>query len=443
MNHRDKLQKFSIRKYAVGTFSTLIATLVFLGTHTDQAHASENANATVEKAKTNTDTQATRDINSSQNDAITIQNDQTSDQAAEINKQSKQDDKITTEKNTLETQTSKKEITNSTSSPIIEKIEESPTVGKDEKNKELEKKSSLNVEKESSNQSKQSVEYSNSKSSKQLADNPDMLQASKVDNVQKSDSNNVSKLTNLTNEIQSKLPEVETLEPSNPHIEEAKKLIVESHHIIQSSDVSQQSLLDLAKRLERTRNSLANVITRFQSGKRDPRNGQQIDKGTNFRFTTLNGRWNAGRNVIVYQRNYASLPDGRALGTGQQVNGVENITSRKTVMRAYYKHEGNSKYLVYDVFFNNDGVNFIPPGSQHRLGMALLLPYKVMKLNSDGSFASDSVRNLSYAAYERRSGRNSLLSESPSDFIIDPDNSTQMIDMLRSNGSTSNRTDES
>lgn len=101
MNHRDKLQKFSIRKYAVGTFSTLIATLVFLGTHTDQAHASENANATVEKAKTNTDTQATRDINSSQNDAITIQNDQTSDQAAEINKQSKQDDKITTEKKIL------------------------------------------------------------------------------------------------------------------------------------------------------------------------------------------------------------------------------------------------------------------------------------------------------------------------------------------------------
>ena len=51
MNYRDKLQKFSIRKYAVGTFSTLIATLVFLGTHTDRAHASENTNAAVEKAQ--------------------------------------------------------------------------------------------------------------------------------------------------------------------------------------------------------------------------------------------------------------------------------------------------------------------------------------------------------------------------------------------------------
>ncbi|KAA2282603.1 YSIRK-type signal peptide-containing protein [Staphylococcus sp. GDX7P459A] len=433
MNHRDKLQKFSIRKYAVGTFSTLIATLVFLGTHTDQAHANENTNATVEKAQQNTEPQASRDNNSNPNDAITIQNDQTSDQAAEINKQSKENDNITTEKNTIETQTSEKEITNSTSTSIKEKMEEKSPVIKNEKTNELKEKSSSIVGTRSSNQSKQQVEYSSSNPSKQIDDKLNTTKASKSDNEQKIEDKNVSKLTDLTQEIQSKLPEVETLEPSNPHIEKAKKIIVESNHFTQSSNVSQQSLLDFITRLEQTRNSLVNVITRSQSGKRDPRNGQQMEKGTNFRFTTLNGRWNAGKNVIVYQRNYASLPDGRALGTGQQKNGVESITSRKTVMRAYYKHEGNSKYLVYDVFFNNDGVNFISPGSQQRLGMALLLPYKVMKLNSDGSFASDSVRNLSYAAYEKRSGRNSLLSESPSDFIIDPDNSTQMIDMLRSN----------
>ena len=41
----------------------------------------------------------------------------------------------------------------------------------------------------------------------------------------------------------------------------------------------QQSLLDLVTRLEQTRNSLAMWITRSQSGKRDPRNGQQIEKG--------------------------------------------------------------------------------------------------------------------------------------------------------------------
>lgn len=41
MNNQDKLQKFSIRKYAVGTFSTVIATLVFIGFNPGQAHANE------------------------------------------------------------------------------------------------------------------------------------------------------------------------------------------------------------------------------------------------------------------------------------------------------------------------------------------------------------------------------------------------------------------
>ncbi|WP_374955507.1 hyperosmolarity resistance protein Ebh [Staphylococcus sp. UMB0328] len=41
MNNREKLQKFSIRKYTVGTFSTVIATLVFLGFNASHAQADE------------------------------------------------------------------------------------------------------------------------------------------------------------------------------------------------------------------------------------------------------------------------------------------------------------------------------------------------------------------------------------------------------------------
>ena len=117
------------------------------------------------------------------------------------------------------------------------------------------------------------------KTDKQIDDKLDTPKESKSDNKQKIIRQNISKLTNLTQEIQSKLLEVETIEPSNPHIVEAKKLIVESSRFTQSSNVSQQSLLELVTRLERTRNSLANVITRSHSGKRDPENGQQIEKG--------------------------------------------------------------------------------------------------------------------------------------------------------------------
>lgn len=70
MNYRDKLQKFSIRKYTVGTFSTVIATLVFLGFNTSQAQAEEQqvSNEGIHSAATNKDEDDTK-INEKHNDA--------------------------------------------------------------------------------------------------------------------------------------------------------------------------------------------------------------------------------------------------------------------------------------------------------------------------------------------------------------------------------------
>lgn len=52
MNQHNQLQKFSIRKYAIGTFSTLVATFIFLGV-TNHAQASELTNATQQQDKNN------------------------------------------------------------------------------------------------------------------------------------------------------------------------------------------------------------------------------------------------------------------------------------------------------------------------------------------------------------------------------------------------------
>lgn len=71
MNYRDKIQKFSIRKYTVGTFSTVIATLVFLGLNASQAQAAEtNQPASALKQKQqNGDTQT-------ENREVEVQNSQ-------------------------------------------------------------------------------------------------------------------------------------------------------------------------------------------------------------------------------------------------------------------------------------------------------------------------------------------------------------------------------
>lgn len=67
MNYRDKLQKFSIRKYTVGAFSTLIATLTFLGS--PQAHASElpQKDAEVIQAKAKSQDQTSNETSNNQN----------------------------------------------------------------------------------------------------------------------------------------------------------------------------------------------------------------------------------------------------------------------------------------------------------------------------------------------------------------------------------------
>ncbi|MDM7883200.1 YSIRK-type signal peptide-containing protein [Staphylococcus borealis] len=52
MNQHNQLQKFSIRKYAIGTFSTLVATFVFLGVNHD-AQASEQLNTTYQHSNSN------------------------------------------------------------------------------------------------------------------------------------------------------------------------------------------------------------------------------------------------------------------------------------------------------------------------------------------------------------------------------------------------------
>ncbi|HDD6776176.1 TPA: hyperosmolarity resistance protein Ebh, partial [Staphylococcus aureus] len=77
MNYRDKIQKFSIRKYTVGTFSTVIATLVFLGFNTSQAHAAEtNQPASVVKQKQQSNSEQTKNRESQEQFSQNSQNGQ-------------------------------------------------------------------------------------------------------------------------------------------------------------------------------------------------------------------------------------------------------------------------------------------------------------------------------------------------------------------------------
>ncbi|WP_054105750.1 YSIRK-type signal peptide-containing protein, partial [Staphylococcus hominis] len=431
MNHRDKLQKFSIRKYAVGTFSTLIATLVFLGTHTDEAHASQSSNATINHANHSEDTQPDykieNNVNTTSKSDVELKSNNEERQNIEIDIINK--DKETVLKDASLNTNDKKETEKRASSQDNHTDANENTTGHPKKI-ETEKNVDVTILNNELNHSSVSDKKPHTLSDVVTS----QASSNKLEKAIPSEqAQSLEKLNRLTTEVQTLLPQAEQLEPKNYRIEEAHHLVVESHAVSQSTTITQQQLAELIKRIEQNRNGLANIITRAHSGRRDRRNGEHIATGSQFRFSVINSQWNSGTNAIVYQRNYASLKDGRALGTGQQVNGVEDITSKKTVLRGHIVQEGNTKYLYYDVFFNNDGVNMVPDGSQQRLGLVLGLPYQIMKLQDNGLFASDTVRNIYYTAYEKRKGMPGILSESPGSFIADPDNSAQPFNMLNSN----------
>lgn len=84
MNQHKKLQKFSIRKYAIGTVSTLVATFVFLGVNHD-AQASEHLNPTQQHTNNNPENSINESSNTSikpsdnKNTTSQVQSNQTSD----------------------------------------------------------------------------------------------------------------------------------------------------------------------------------------------------------------------------------------------------------------------------------------------------------------------------------------------------------------------------
>lgn len=84
MKQHKKLQKFSIRKYAIGTVSTLVATFVFLGVNHD-AQASEHLNPTQQHTNNNPENSINESSNTSikpsdnKNTTGQVQSNQTSD----------------------------------------------------------------------------------------------------------------------------------------------------------------------------------------------------------------------------------------------------------------------------------------------------------------------------------------------------------------------------
>ena len=197
---------------------------------------------------------------------------------------------------------------------------------------------------------------------------------------------------------------------------ETKKLLEGVEEIVRSvenglvnSQLTASEIEELMKQGKQAEKKLALAVARENSGKRDSRNGQRIGQGTGERAATVSSRWNTQDNLLIYQRFRATD------GSGNRVNDNRQFTENKVDMTAQIQMIEGHKYLVYDVFFNNDGKSMVVLSKQQLYNV--ILPPKILDLQPNGLYKPDTIRALHFDMYRRiNQNEGGTLSQNPDKF---------------------------
>ena len=195
---------------------------------------------------------------------------------------------------------------------------------------------------------------------------------------------------------------------------ETKKLLEGVEEIVRSVEnglvnpkLTASEIEELMKRGKQAEQKLVLAVTREHSGKRDSRNGQSMESGTSNRAAAVSQTWTSEKNILIYQRFRASDFNGNLQ------NGNRQFTENKVDMTARFENINGSKYVVYDVFFNNDGRAM--GGSTHQVFYKLILQPEILDLKSNGGYKDDTLKDLKFEIY-RKNGNVGTLAQNPGNF---------------------------
>ncbi|EOB31681.1 putative cell wall/surface protein, partial [Streptococcus mitis 13/39] len=192
-------------------------------------------------------------------------------------------------------------------------------------------------------------------------------------------------------QLKAALLELPDHETTKEVLEKANDVISLAQGAVSNTGVTTSELEDLNKRVKRTFNSVKIATMRLNSGSHDPRNGQSIPRGIQFRAYTPISSSGALKNV----KYYASV-DPKDNGGRKTRNNEPEFTENKTVIKAVYEQNSSGKWMVYDIFFNNDGRAMVEQSyGQHYYFQP---PFNIM----DGS---NRVENLTITRYRNVGGR--------------------------------------
>ena len=427
-HQREKVLRFSIRKYSFGAASVAVAALMFLGARVASADSViENNSQQItdvvnqkDKDKSLAEIQQPTD---NDNKVEVAQNPSEKEMTTNVETAVKTIDKTKLRKVVEElhaTLSSKSDFDNSVLSPIKDRVQkgqallDSDTATQKDVNDLLSLLENdvtvlSNATKESSKVQETATENKTEVKDNKITSELGEAEKSPSQNKEadKSTTEKKESLKLSTDQLQAALLDLPENETTKEVLKKANEVLSLAQGLLTNTRVTSNELEDLNQRVKRTFNSVKIATLRLTSGKNDPRNGNKIEEGTNVRAASISPRWDSSDNLLIYQRHRAS--DGSRVVR----NGLREYTEKKVDMFAKTTTIGGERYVVYDVFFNNDGVSMAHL-SRYQI-YRLILPPQILDLNSDGTYKNNTLRDLKFESYTRN-GNSGTLSQNPENF---------------------------
>ncbi|WP_314680056.1 YSIRK-type signal peptide-containing protein [uncultured Granulicatella sp.] len=176
-----------------------------------------------------------------------------------------------------------------------------------------------------------------------------------------------------------------------PNVTAAEEILESISKQLENPTLSSQELTTLLEKAKTVRNSLVNEELRATSGARDSRNGQNMGEGVTFR---ADAPINSG--ALANIKYFASVDPRAAGNNGRNTrNNEPELTLNKTEIKAVYVQDSEGKWIVYDVFFNNDGRKMT--GLSKKQHYYFQAPFNIMD-------PKNVVRDLTFTRYRNVNG---------------------------------------
>ena len=415
-HQREKVLRFSIRKYSFGAASVAVAALMFLGARVASADSviENNSQNTTDVVKQKEKDKSLAEIQQpTDNKVEAAQNPSEKEMATNIESVVKAVDKANLRKVVEElnaTLSSKSNLDNSVISPIKDRVQKGQALLDSDTATQKDVNDLLSLLENDltvlSNATKESskVQETTTENKTEIRDNKTASELSEAD---KTISDKKESLKLSAEQLQAVVLELPEHESTKEVFEKANELLGLAQGVIQSTTVSLTDVEQMNKLVKRMFISVKNATTRLSSGSRDPRNGQRMSQGTGERAAAVSQTWTSEKNILSYQRFRVSDTNGDLQNANRQ------LAESKVDMTARFETINGSKYVVYDVFFNNNGR--VIGGSTHQVMYKLILQPEILDLNSNGTYKGDTLRDLKFEIY-RKNRDVGTLSQNPGNF---------------------------